>query len=86
MSAQALSYGNSITNTYAIRPALYVKAEALPGKVEESRWRSAASGGMSWARGKGSVPGPENTVTLFENPRENWAPSPFRRILLHQAI
>ena len=30
MSAQALAYGNSITNTYAIRPALYVKAEALP--------------------------------------------------------
>ena len=29
MSAQALAYGNSITNTYAIRPALYVKAEVL---------------------------------------------------------
>lgn len=29
MSAQALAYGNGITNTYAIRPALYVKAEVL---------------------------------------------------------
>ena len=71
MSAQALAYGNSITNTYAIRPALYVKAEALPEKVEGIQ---VAFGGQWWyvaGQGeKGSVPGPENTVTLFENPRE----------------
>ena len=71
MSAQALAYGNGITNTYAIRPALYVKAEALPEKVEGIQ---VAFGGQWWyvvGQGKtGSVPGPENTVTLFENPRE----------------
>lgn len=77
MSAQALSYGNSITNTYAIRPALYVKAEALPEKVEGIQ---VAFGGQWWyvvGQGeKGSVPGPENTVTLFENPREKLGAQP----------
>lgn len=55
----------------SIRPALYVKAEALPEKVEGIQ---VAFGGQWWyvvGQGKtGSVPGPENTVTLFENPRE----------------
>lgn len=57
--------------TKAVRPALYVKAEALPEKVEGIQ---VAFGGQWWyvvGQGeKGSVPGPENTVTLFENPRE----------------
>ena len=56
----------------SIRPALYVKAEALPEKVEGIQ---VAFGGQWWyvvGQGeKGSVPGPENTVTLFENPRES---------------
>lgn len=60
-----------VTDTYAIRPALYVKAQALPEKVEGIQ---VAFGGQWWyvaGQGeKGSVPGPENTVTLFENPRE----------------
>ena len=55
--------------SYAIRPALYVKAEALPEKVEGIQ---VAFGGQWWyvvGQGAyGSVPGPENTVTLFENP------------------
>lgn len=57
--------------TKAVRPALYVKAEALPEKGEAIQ---VAFGGQWWyvvGQGKnGSVPGPENTVTLFENPRE----------------
>ena len=60
-----------VTETFAIRPALYVKAEALPEKVEGIQ---VAFGGQWWyvvGQGeKGSVPGPENTVTLFENPQE----------------
>lgn len=67
----ALYQGSPVTNTYAVRPALYVKAEALPEKVEGIQ---VAFGGQWWyvvGQGeKGSVPGPENTVTLFENPRE----------------
>ena len=63
--------GNPVDQTYAVRPALYVKAEALPEKVEGIQ---VAFGGQWWyvvGQGeKGSVPGPENTVTLFENPRE----------------
>lgn len=59
------------TAYFSIRPALYVKAEALPEKVEGIQ---VAFGGQWWyvvGQGKtGSVPGPENTVTLFENPRE----------------
>lgn len=65
------SFGNPVADTYAVRPALYVKAEALPEKVEGIQ---VAFGGQWWyvvGQGeKGSVPGPENTVTLFENPRE----------------
>lgn len=63
--------GNPVDQTYAVRPALYVKAEALPEKVDGIQ---VAFGGQWWyvvGQGeKGSVPGPENTVTLFENPRE----------------
>ena len=70
-SDQSLTYGNNITNTYAVRPALYVKAQALPEKVAGIQ---VAFGGQWWyvvGQGEnGSVPGPENTVTLFENPRE----------------
>lgn len=55
----------------SVRPALYVKAEALQEKVEGIQ---VAFGGQWWyvvGQGeKGSVPGPENTVTLFENPQE----------------
>lgn len=68
---EAFRMGSPVTNTYAVRPALYVKAEALPEKVEGIQ---VAFGGQWWyvvGQGeKGSVPGPENTVTLFENPRE----------------
>ena len=66
-----------VTDTYAIRPALYVKAQALPEKVEGIQ---VAFGGQWWyvvGQGKtGSVPGPENTVTLFENPREKLGAQP----------
>ena len=62
---------STATNEFAIRPALYVKAEALPEKADPIQ---VAFGGQWWyvvGQGeKGSVPGPENTVTLFENPRE----------------
>lgn len=55
--------------SYAIRPALYVKAEGIP---ENSTGIEVAFGGQWWyvvGQGvNGSVPGPENTVTLFENP------------------
>ena len=63
--------GEPVYNTRDVRPALYVKAEALPEKVEGIQ---VAFGGQWWyvvGQGEtGSVPGPENTVTLFENPRE----------------
>ena len=59
----------AVSDNYAVRPALYVKAEALPEKVEGIQ---VAFGGQWWyvvGQGAyGSVPGPENTVTLFENP------------------
>ena len=68
---EAFRMGSTVTDTYAVRPALYVKAEALPEKLEGIQ---VAFGGQWWyvvGQGKtGSVPGPENTVTLFENPRE----------------
>lgn len=67
----AVTNDNSAGGKYAVRPALYVKAEALTEKVEGIQ---VAFGGQWWyvvGQGeKGSVPGPENTVTLFENPRE----------------
>ena len=66
------SRASTATKVYAVRPALYVKAEALPEKIEGIQ---VAFGGQWWyvvGQGKiGSVPGPENTVTLFENPRKN---------------
>ena len=69
--------GSPVTDTYAVRPALYVKAEALPEKVEGIQ---VAFGGQWWyvvGQGeKGSVPGPENTVTLFENPWEKLGAQP----------
>lgn len=58
-----------ITDSKAVRPALYVKAEELP---ESAKGIQVAFGGQWWyvvGQGvSGSVPGPENTVTLFENP------------------
>lgn len=55
--------------SYAIRPALYVKAEGIPENITGIQ---VAFGGQWWyvvGQGAyGSVPGPENTVTLFENP------------------
>lgn len=57
------------TEIKAVRPALYVKADALP---ESAIGIQVAFGGQWWyvvGQGvNGSVPGPENTVTLFENP------------------
>ena len=74
---EAFRMGSPVTDTYAVRPALYVKAEALPEKVEGIQ---VAFGGQWWyvvGQGeKGSVPGPENTVTLFENPREKLGAQP----------
>ena len=70
------SYPNSLrvsaapseTSAY-IRPALYVKAEGIPENITGIQ---VAFGGQWWyvvGQGvNGSVPGPENTVTLFENP------------------
>lgn len=59
----------SAAETKAVRPALYVKADALP---ESAKGIQVAFGGQWWyvvGQGvSGSVPGPENTVTLFENP------------------
>lgn len=77
---QTVPFVNSVkfdTANGSIRPALYVKAEALPEKVEGIQ---VAFGGQWWyvvGQGKtGSVPGPENTVTLFENPREKLGAQP----------
>lgn len=77
---RAVPFVNSLVVDNAngsIRPALYVKAEALPEKVEGIQ---VAFGGQWWyvvGQGeKGSVPGPENTVTLFENPREKLGAQP----------
>ena len=74
---EAFRMGSPVTDTYAVRPALYVKAEALPEKVEGIQ---VAFGGQWWyvvGQGeKGSVPGPENTVTLFENPWEKLGAQP----------
>lgn len=54
---------------FSIRPALYVKAEGIPENITGIQ---VAFGGQWWyvvGQGAyGSVPGPENTVTLFENP------------------
>lgn len=59
------------TEIKAVRPALYVKADALP---ESAKGIQVAFGGQWWyvvGQGvNGSVPGPENTVTLFENPSD----------------
>ena len=61
--------GFPVTNVYAVRPALYVKADALP---ESAIGIQVAFGGQWWyvvGQGvNGAIPGPENTVTLFENP------------------
>ena len=77
---QTVPFVNSVifdTANGSIRPALYVKAQALPEKVEGIQ---VAFGGQWWyvvGQGKtGSVPGPENTVTLFENPREKLGAQP----------
>lgn len=77
---QTVPFVNSVkfdTANGSIRPALYVKAEALPEKVEGIQ---VAFGGQWWyvvGQGeKGSVPGPENTVTLFENPWEKLGAQP----------
>ena len=73
ISEPARAFGNSITNTYAVRPALYVKAEAL----EPDDGKQAAPliggtvdfGGRDWyivgVGDMGAVKGPANTVTLF---------------------
>lgn len=63
------NYASTATNEFAVRPALYVRADALP---ESAIGIQVAFGGQWWyvvGQGvNGSVPGPENTVTLFENP------------------
>ena len=56
------------------RPAMYVKASALAKKPNPAttELKSIAFGGQWWyvvgQGANGSVPGPENTVTLFESP------------------
>ena len=63
------TYYINLANDCSVRPALYVKADALP---ESAIGIQVAFGGQWWyvvGQGvSGSVPGPENTVTLFENP------------------
>lgn len=62
------------TNPYAIRPALYVKASFLkePNTEPTTEVKEVAFGGEYWyvvgEGSTGSVWGPENTVTLFQNP------------------
>ena len=63
--------GNSVLNTYAVRPALYVKAEAVgaPKVTESLTGGETYFGNQNWyivgMGDTGPVPGPANTVTLF---------------------
>ena len=73
ISEQAQSFGYNITDTYAVRPALYVKAEALEFDDGEQAapliGGTVAFGGRDWyivgMGDVGAVTGPANTVTLF---------------------
>ena len=62
------------TSSYTIRPALYVKASFLkePNTEPTTEVKEIAFGGEYWyivgEGSTGSVWGPENTVTLFQNP------------------
>ena len=62
------------TSSYTIRPALYVKASFLkePNTEPTTEVKEVAFGGEYWyvvgEGSTGSVWGPENTVTLFQNP------------------
>ena len=62
------------TLSYTIRPALYVKASFLkePNTEPTTEVKEVAFGGEYWyvvgEGSTGSVWGPENTVTLFQNP------------------
>ena len=65
--------GHNITDTYAVRPALYVKAEAL--ELDDGKQAAPLIGGTVDFGGRdwyivgvgdmGAVKGPANTVTLF---------------------
>ena len=63
--------GNSVRNTYAVRPALYVKAEAVgaPKVTVPLTGGKVYFGSQDWyivgMGDTGPVPGPSNTVTLF---------------------
>lgn len=71
------TYQPSMTETYAARPALYVSAEALPEPLNPSTTeiRMIAFGGEWWyvvgEGASGSVPGPTDTVTLFQYSYDN---------------
>ena len=63
--------GFPVTNSYAVRPALYVKAEAVgaPKVTESITGGETYFGNQNWyivgMGDTGLVPGPSNTVTLF---------------------
>ena len=65
------SYGNKLVEIYAVRPALYVKAEAVgaPKVTESLTGGKVYFGSQDWyivgMGDTGPVPGPSNTVTLF---------------------
>jgi uncharacterized repeat protein (TIGR02543 family) len=66
-----LSYPSLVTDSYAVRPALYVKAEAVgaPKVTESLTGGETYFGNQNWyivgMGDTGPVPGPPKTVTLF---------------------
>ena len=70
-SGVLVAAGNSVLNTYAVRPALYVKAEAVeaPKVTVPLTGGKVYFGSQDWyivgMSDTGPVPGPSKTVTLF---------------------
>ena len=70
-TAGILSYPSLVTESYAVRPALYVKAEAVgaPKVTESITGGETYFGNQNWyivgMGDTGPVPGPSKTVTLF---------------------
>ncbi len=67
---EAFRMGSPVPDTYAVRPALYVKK---PRRCRKRLRNQVAFGGQWWyvvGQGKRLGARPENTVTLFENPWE----------------
>ena len=70
-SGVLVAVGNSVLNTYAVRPALYVKAEAVgaPKVTVPLTGGKVYFGSQDWyivgMDDVGPVPGPSKTVTLF---------------------